>query len=249
MTDQPTAAVKALVKRDGQVLGLKITAGDQHMWTLPGGHIEHGETPQNALHRQVSEQVSLEVTPGDLAGIYHYFSDDGSQVVVTVFGCEAVEGSVDVDTERSSIVDYQWLSPGELLEKNLNQDLAEVIERRFDEAEEDTEENNDEEAEESGDDLPKLVRDRIPEIIQEDGGEPVTEEVEDEVMPELLREKILEEARELQESGELEEVADIYEALDRYLDVLDVHEDLDYIRAEKAENRGTFEKNIVLEDM
>jgi predicted house-cleaning noncanonical NTP pyrophosphatase (MazG superfamily)/8-oxo-dGTP pyrophosphatase MutT (NUDIX family) len=250
MDDRPMAAVKALVEREGKLLGLKITTGDQHMWTLPGGHIEHGETPQNALHRQVKQQVSLDVTPEDPFGIYHYFSSDGGQVVVTVFSCEAVDGAVDVDTEKSEIVDYQWLAPEDLLEKNLNQDLAEMVEESFQEEEEQEEDGEEEEErEEQDDELPKLVRDRIPEIIEEDGGEPVTERVEDEVMPGLLRDKILEEARELQESGDLEEVADIYEALDRYLDVLDVHEDMDYIRAEKAEHRGKFEENIVLEEM
>lgn len=245
----PSAAVKALVERDGKVLGLKITAGDQHMWTLPGGHVEHGESPQNALHRAVEQQLSIEIAPGSPIGMYHYFAgaeDDGAQVVVTVFRTSEVQGSVDIDTENGEIVDYQWLGLEDLLRKNLNQDLSDILGEFAEEnGEEDEEETEDSEKK---DELPKLVRDRIPEIIEQDGGEPVVEQVEDSAMPELLRDKILEEAQELHESGELEEVADLYEALDRYLDVLEAHEEMDYIRAEKEEERGAFDENLVLED-
>ncbi|MFB6147988.1 MAG: NUDIX domain-containing protein [Candidatus Nanohaloarchaea archaeon] len=245
-------AVKALVERDGKVLGLKIKAGEEHMWTLPGGTVEHGEDPGNALHMKISNQLGLEVTPGEPFGVYHYFTGpDGDQVVVTVFSCSSSEGSVDVNTDTRGVVDYQWLEPSSILEKNLNQDLKEVLKQRLErEAEkgEEDEEKGKAGEEEEKDELPKLVRDNIPGIIEDDGGDPVVEQVEDSAMPELLRDKILEEARELHESGDLEEVADIYEALDRYLDVLEAHEEMDYIRAEKEEERGVFDENLVLEE-
>lgn len=96
-------------------------------------------------------------------------------------------------------------------------------------------------------DLPKLVRDRIPQVIRDDGDEPVTRRAGEEEMLRLLRDKILEEAQELHESGELEEVADIKEALDRYVDVTGAEEKLEEIRENKAEERGRFDENIVLE--
>ena len=39
-----------------------ITQEDNGRWCLPGGGLEHGEEPHNALHREVKEEMGIEVT-------------------------------------------------------------------------------------------------------------------------------------------------------------------------------------------
>ena len=98
--------------------------------------------------------------------------------------------------------------------------------------------------------MAKLVRDRIPEIIKKDGSKPVFSTVPDSEREKLLREKILEEAEEFSEDGSIEEAADVLEVLLSYLELEGKDlKDLEEVRQEKAEKRGSFREGILLEDV
>lgn len=94
----------------------------------------------------------------------------------------------------------------------------------------------------------KLVRDRIPEIIEVNDERPVTHVAEDAEYERRLRDKLLEEAAEFEESGDPEELADVLEVIDAMLAVTDTtRADLEELREEKRETRGGFDERIVLE--
>lgn len=95
----------------------------------------------------------------------------------------------------------------------------------------------------------KLVRGRIPEIIKSNGGEPVTRILGDSAYRKALLDKLVEEAIELRDSdGDPEERADVAEVLKALDPVLGISlEELETIRAQKAEKRGGFEGKIWLE--
>ena len=93
----------------------------------------------------------------------------------------------------------------------------------------------------------KLVRDKIPEIIEEDSKNCIIKKVEGKEKLDYLFKKLFEEAQELCESKSAEEIADVQEVLDSISNELNItKEQLDKIRKQKAESRGTFEKGIVL---
>lgn len=93
----------------------------------------------------------------------------------------------------------------------------------------------------------KLVRDRIPEIIREKGHEPSIRMASDEELDLLIREKIVEESKELLVAGTLEEIADIVEAILGLLDLRAISwTELENMRLKKKEERGGFEKGFVL---
>lgn len=63
------------VLRKGQDL-LLLTRLSPHIsfkgWTLPGGGVDHGEHPRDALRREVYEESGLHAEPGRLLDVYHH---------------------------------------------------------------------------------------------------------------------------------------------------------------------------------
>lgn len=96
----------------------------------------------------------------------------------------------------------------------------------------------------------KLVRDRIPEIIEASGKTCVTEVLSDEEYLKMIDAKLDEELAEYHKDQNIEELADLLEviraaAVARGYSV----EELEKVRAEKAEKRGGVEKKILLKEV
>ncbi|MED1382340.1 (deoxy)nucleoside triphosphate pyrophosphohydrolase [Bacillus mycoides] len=79
------------------------------MWEFPGGKIEEGESPQEALKREISEEMHCSVQIGEQIDYTAYEYDFGI-VHLKTFYCKLVEGSP-VLTEHVAI---KWLYPNEL---------------------------------------------------------------------------------------------------------------------------------------
>ena len=93
----------------------------------------------------------------------------------------------------------------------------------------------------------KLVRDRIPEIIESSGKTCVTEILPDDEYLRMIDTKLDEELAEYHKDQNIEELADLMEviyaaAIARGYTI----EQLEKVRAEKAEKRGAFQKKILL---
>lgn len=96
----------------------------------------------------------------------------------------------------------------------------------------------------------KLIRDKIPEIIKADGKVCVTRILSDEEYVDALEKKLNEEVAEYQTDKNLEELADILEVLQAICVARGYTlEELETVRAEKAKERGGFEKKIFLENV
>ena len=78
-------------------------------WEFPGGKIEEGETPQEALAREVQEEMECEIKIADKIETTVYEYDFGF-VHLTTFYCELVSGEP-VLTEHKEI---RWLAASDL---------------------------------------------------------------------------------------------------------------------------------------
>ena len=96
----------------------------------------------------------------------------------------------------------------------------------------------------------KLVRDRIPEIIEASGKSCVTEILSDEAYLRLLDAKLDEELAEYHSDQNIEELADLLEVI--YAAAMArgyTLEQLESVRAAKAEKRGAFVNKILLKEV
>ena len=92
--------VAAIVRdADDRVLFMRRT--DNGQWGLPAGAIDPGETPAEAVAREVREETGLDVRPRRVAGIFggqgfrvRYENGDEAEYTVIVFDCEVVGGTL-----------------------------------------------------------------------------------------------------------------------------------------------------------
>jgi 8-oxo-dGTP diphosphatase len=66
--------VAAIIERDGRVLICRRTAAQSHplKWEFPGGKVEPGEGPEEALARELEEELGLHAVSGEEITRYGY---------------------------------------------------------------------------------------------------------------------------------------------------------------------------------
>ncbi len=110
--------VGALI-RDGQGRLLVQLRAEDGEWSLPGGAMEPGETPAQAVRREVQEETGLEVRPVRIAAVlggrHHrntYLNGDTVEYCVILFDCEVQGGQLSTsDPETQSL---EWFPPENL---------------------------------------------------------------------------------------------------------------------------------------
>src|ERR1700739_681612 len=74
--DLPVTAVKIYVFTDAGLLLAKV---DHRGWDLPGGHIETGETPEDAIGRELKEETGTAVSQFRLIGYLNIINNGPSR--------------------------------------------------------------------------------------------------------------------------------------------------------------------------
>ena len=104
--------VAGIILREGKILVCQRTR-HQTMpmkWEFPGGKIEEGEQPRDALRRELEEELGVQAKIGDeVARIRHEYKGGGA-VELRFYLVQEYQGEI----ENRIFRDLQWAAPREL---------------------------------------------------------------------------------------------------------------------------------------
>ena len=96
--------------RDSQNSLLFVRKSEDGEWGLPAGAIEPGETPKEAIVREVLEETGLKIRPLKIAGVFGgpafrhtYPNGDKVEYLVVLLDCEIIEHRTPVGNEISEM--------------------------------------------------------------------------------------------------------------------------------------------------
>lgn len=114
MSIQTDLTVAAIIERDGRFLMVEEIAAGELVINQPAGHIEAGETPEQAVVRETLEETAWHITGERILGAYLWHLEDGSKRflrIAFVATCQRYEPELELDT---GIVRALWMSPAEI---------------------------------------------------------------------------------------------------------------------------------------
>ena len=102
--------VAAIIRDKGRIFATQRGYGPyKDGWEFPGGKIEPGETPEEALKREIREELDTEIEVGEPAGHIEYDYPE-FHLSMDCFFCTLLSGSLTLKEHEAA----RWLSPAEL---------------------------------------------------------------------------------------------------------------------------------------
>jgi len=112
----PSAA--AIIRDAGGRILLVKSAG---VWGLPAGAIDLGETPREAVVREVFEETGLRILPVRIVGVfggekfrYVYPNGDAVEYFIVVFECEIIGG--ELSAQDGEVSEFRYFAVEEMPE-------------------------------------------------------------------------------------------------------------------------------------
>ena len=97
--------VAAIIEKDGRIFATQRGYGDyKDWWEFPGGKIEAGEAPEEALVREIREELRAEIKVG---GLLHTVEYDYPKfhMIMQCFLCELISEEVELVEHEAA----RWL--------------------------------------------------------------------------------------------------------------------------------------------
>lgn len=118
---------KALFYKNNKILFVKEHKGK---WELPGGRILFGESPEDALRREIKEELGFSnIKINDIIHIWTFLSnvkDINYQFVVLVYNCFTDEMNI---IENKEYAEAKWIELGEVNNLNMRNGYKQTVKK------------------------------------------------------------------------------------------------------------------------
>ena len=133
---------RAIIEQDEKVL--IICVNDEGFYHLPGGHVEIGETSENALLREIKEEVGFEIVIKKIVAVNEEFynNKDSAHHSLTFYYLAnpknkvKTEDSIRMEQGRTKMFknELRWVTRDELINIDLRTDLIKdmIVKNKFD---------------------------------------------------------------------------------------------------------------------
>ena len=121
-TERAEFTVLCLIQDGNKILLQNRVKEDWKGYTLPGGHVEPGESFVDAVVREMKEETGLEIDNPRMIGIKQFPIEGGSYIVL-LFKTESFKGNV-VSSDEGEM---EWVEYDRLSEVNTVNDLDELL--------------------------------------------------------------------------------------------------------------------------
>lgn len=127
-TENVELTVLCLIRKGNEYLLQDRIKKDWRGFTLPGGHVEPGESIVDAVVREMKEETGLTVENPKLCGVKQ-FPIDGGRYLVFLFVADTFSGEV-ISSEEGAM---HWVKKEDLPKVDLVKDFQELLEVMLDE--------------------------------------------------------------------------------------------------------------------
>lgn len=102
--------VAAIIRKNNKIFATQRGSGEfEGGWEFPGGKIEQGESPQEALKREIIEELDTMIQVGKLIDVVEY-DYPRFHLIMHCFLCEIISGDLVLKEHAAA----KWLSKEEL---------------------------------------------------------------------------------------------------------------------------------------
>ena len=116
--------VAAIIKKEDKIFITRRSYGEfADMWEFPGGKIELGETRDDALIREIKEELELDINNLEYLSTVEY-DYPNFHLIMHCFICEICGGKLNLNAHN----DAKWVSLDELLKQNWVPADVEIVE-------------------------------------------------------------------------------------------------------------------------
>ena len=121
-TEKAELTVLCLIQDGNRVFLQNRVKNDWKGYTLPGGHVEAGESFVDAVVREMKEETGLSIKNPRIVGIKHFPMENGRYIVL-LFKATEFEGTV-VSSEEGEM---EWISLDDLSAINVVEDFHDLM--------------------------------------------------------------------------------------------------------------------------
>lgn len=100
--NNPAPVVAAIVERDGHIILVRSHGWPQNWYGLVTGFLEHGEMPEEAVLREVREEIGVDASLGDYVGMYPFYRMN--QLIIAY---HVLAGPGEITLDASELCDWR----------------------------------------------------------------------------------------------------------------------------------------------